>query len=143
METNTPLVFRLWRYLRDGFHFYLSFPVSIVNFTITAYYLLLENIDFLQALFPSFFLFFGVSLLVALPTSILLGWLHIRKTRAFSTETVLSTLHNPLGVYNSVIFYKSIIDLLRAQNVEPSKELLDFYNFWLKLDKMHNWRPTK
>ena len=138
---NTPLIFRLWRYFRDGYHIYLSFPLTIFNFLTLAYFLLLERIPFMKAIFPHFSTFAIVTLIVVAPIGVLVGWLHIRRSRAYATESIISTINNPLNVYNQMVFLKAEMDLFKAIGKDPPDYLVEMYEYWKSLDERFKWRP--
>lgn len=89
------LVFRAWKYFRTGYSTYLTFFVGFFTFVSTTYYLAIKSVPFLQKIFPHFYIFVIFGILMFVPLSILLGWLHMKGTLAYPTEIAISIESNP------------------------------------------------
>jgi len=96
----TDLIFRAWYYFRLGYGTYLSFFVGFATFISTTYYLAIEKISFLSDLFGRFYEFAVLAILIIIPASVGIGWLHMKRTLAYSTDIEVSVEANP---YNYVI----------------------------------------
>ena len=80
------LGFRAWYYFRTGLSQYFSFVIAIGNmFTIT-YYLLIENIEFFDGVFPSFSIYVIISSIIGIPSLTILGYVHMKKSHAYKSE---------------------------------------------------------
>ena len=88
-------IFRLWFYYRQGWGTYFSTIVAAGNTLIVTYYLAIEKSEVLRDAFPTFTLFGLVVVGVALPLLISVGYIHYKKSPAFSTEVDINVEANP------------------------------------------------
>lgn len=88
-------VFRLWFYYRQGWGTYFSTIVAAANTLIVTYYLAIEKSEVLRDAFPSFTLFALVVVGIALPLLVAVGYIHYKKSPAFSTEVDINVEANP------------------------------------------------
>lgn len=86
---------RLWYYFRLGYSTYLTFLLGYVSTLITVYYLAIKNIPELLTVFPKFVPFAVLSTVIGVPLSITIGWLHLKRSAAFSAEADISAEANP------------------------------------------------
>jgi len=86
---------RVWYYFRTGYSLYLALPVSVFNTIVIVYYLLVPNVAQLQLVFPSFIIFLLVVAVVAVPVAIGFGWIHMKRSPAFTSEMDISVEANP------------------------------------------------
>jgi hypothetical protein len=93
MRTNLP--FRSWFYFRTGYAVYLSFVIAAVNMIVTVYYLAIERIDVLHAVFPDFTRWAVTVLIVGVPLAVFIGWLHLKRSPAYSSEVDVGVEANP------------------------------------------------
>ena len=59
------------------------------------YYLAIKNMPDLLTIFPHFLDFVLLGTIVGVPLSVFLGWLHLKKTSAYTAEADISTEANP------------------------------------------------
>jgi hypothetical protein len=93
MRTNLP--FRSWFYFRTGFAVYLSFLIAAVNMIVTVYYLAIVKVDGLLAVFPDFTRWAVTVILVGVPLAVFIGWLHLKRSPAYSSEIDVGVEANP------------------------------------------------
>ena len=62
---------------------------------VTTYYLAIENIPSLKAIFPAFSIYVTVMLVIGIPLLVLIGYLHFRRVPAYSSESDISITSNP------------------------------------------------
>lgn len=91
----TDLIFRSWYYFRLGYGTYLSFFVGFTTFVSTTYYLAVTKLPFLQEIFAHFTEFAIAAILVIVPLSVGIGWMHMKRTQAYSTDTAIGVESNP------------------------------------------------
>lgn len=111
-------LFRLWYYFRIGYSTYLTFLLGVANTLVVLYYLLIQNVPGLQAVFPHFAVFVVISVVVGLPLSIGVGWLHLKRTPAFLSEIDIGVEANPYYYklapgHQSEVFAPINLELLR------------------------------
>ena len=144
----TDLIFRAWYYFRLGYGTYLSFFVGFATFISTTYYLAIERITFLSDLFGRFYEFAVVAILIIIPTSVGIGWLHMKRTLAYSTDIEVSVEANP---YNYVVVpgkekeiyapqlllvLNSLQKILEKQNLLTEEEKSEFMQLRSNIGKM-------
>ncbi len=91
----TDLVYRSWYYFRLGYGTYLAFVVGIFGTLVTVYYLAIRGAPDLLYLFPHFWIFAVIALLVGMPVSVLIGWGHIKRSALWRTEVDIGIEANP------------------------------------------------
>lgn len=92
---NIKLLFRSWFYFRSGYGQYFSFAIALVNmFTIT-YYLFIEKTTFFADLFPNFSTYVVVSSVIGIPSLVIIGYIHIRRSHAYKSEIDIGVEANP------------------------------------------------
>ena len=87
--------FRFWFYFRQGWAIYFAFIFAAVNTMVTTYYLAIKNMPFLLDVFPSF-IHYGLTIgSIGVPLLIFVGWVHFRRSQAFSSEMDIFIASNP------------------------------------------------
>jgi len=86
---------RSWYYFRLGYGTYLTFVLGYVSTFVTVYYLAIRNMPDLLNIFPRFLEFALLGTIVGGPLSVFLGWLHLKRTSAYTAEADLTTEANP------------------------------------------------
>ena len=87
--------FRYWFYLRQGYTTYFNFIFAGINTLTVTYYLAIENIPSLKAVFPSFIEYVIIIVVVAIPLLVFTGYLHFKRSAAFKSEQEISFESNP------------------------------------------------
>lgn len=87
--------FRFWFYFRQGWGIYFAFIFAAINTMVTTYYLAIKNMPFLLEIFPSFMHYSLTLISVGVPFLIFVGWLHFRRSLAFSSEMDVQYASNP------------------------------------------------
>ena len=89
------LSYRAWYYFRLGYSTYLTFLLGYLSTLITVYYLAIKNMPSLLDLFPHFELFAVLATLVGVPSAIVIGWVHLKRSGLFSSEIDIGLESNP------------------------------------------------
>lgn len=89
------LLFRSWYYLRIGYSTYLTFLLGFATTVVTVYYLAINSIPALKLVFSSFLLFSIFAAAVGVPLAILAGYVHFKRSRAYSAEMDIAVEANP------------------------------------------------
>ena len=84
---------RRWLEFRWGHTIYLGFLLSMINFIVITYTLLIERIGFFKELFPRLSLYIIFFIIIYPPLAILMGYLHRKKQ--LKTEQFLIGMMNP------------------------------------------------
>ncbi len=94
-QIKTSRSFRSWFYFRSGWSIYFAFIFAAVNTLVVTYYLAIENIPFLGEIFPTFTHYVVTAVLVGIPTLVVVGYIHFKRSAGFKSETDVSIETNP------------------------------------------------
>jgi|TARA_B110000495_G_scaffold84636_1_gene72808 hypothetical protein len=97
---NPSHVFRLWQYFRVGWATYFGFIFAALNTIITTYYLAIDNVSFLQQVFPTFGHYVISVILIGIPALIGVGYIHTKRTSAYREEAKIQVETNPHAIKN-------------------------------------------
>ena len=92
---NVSHTFRLWQYFRVGWATYFGFIFAAVNTIITTYYLAIDNISFLNQIFPTFGHYVISVILIGIPALIGAGYIHFKRSPGFKSEADIAIESNP------------------------------------------------
>ena len=87
--------FRAWFYFRTGWAVYFAFLFASVNTLVVTYYLAIDNIDFLQEIFPTFGHYVVTIIVIGIPALTIVGYIHYKKSPGFKSEVDISIESNP------------------------------------------------
>ena len=124
------LKFRAWYYFRTGYTQYFVFIIAVLNMYTLTYYLAIEKTFALQSIIPSFSTYVIVSSIIGIPMLIILGFLHMRRSRAFSSEIQITSESNPYnykllpGIHKEVLA-PLLLELLKLSRKSLSSENLN------------------
>ena len=130
---NVSHTFRLWQYFRVGWATYFGFIFAALNTIITTYYLAIDNIGFLQEIFPTFGHYVVTIIVIGIPALIIVGYLHTKRSPAYREEVMIKTETNPhdiRGVANTELLLV-IVDIInkllikKLNNIEFTKKELN------------------
>ena len=126
------LPFRSWYYFRTGYTTYLAFVLAAINMIVVVYYLAIKSVPALETAFPSFAIWALTIISGGVPLAIFLGWLHVKRSPAYSSELDIQVEANPYyyklppGFWKEV-FAPTYLELLRLNlkvlNKEPLTEV--------------------
>jgi len=88
-------IFRAWYYFRLGYSTYLTFLLGYVSTLVTVYYLAIRNIPPLLDVFPRFAEFAILATIVGGPLAVVIGWVHLKRSRLYSSEADISVESSP------------------------------------------------
>jgi hypothetical protein len=89
------LGYRAWYYFRQGWSTYFAFIFAAVNTLVTTYYLAIQNVPSLRLIFPTFLIYVGIVASVGIPLLVFIGYVHFKKSAAFSSEQDVNAESNP------------------------------------------------
>lgn len=112
------IVSRFWFYFRTGYSTYFTFLLGYVSTLVTIYYLAIKNMPDLLSIFPQFLTFVVVGTVIGVPLAIVVGWLHLKRTPAWTAEMDISAEANPYNYklypgYWREVFAPTFLTLLR------------------------------
>jgi hypothetical protein len=113
------LAYRFWYYFRIGYATYLTFLLGYASTLITVYYLAIKNLPALLAVFPDFVPFAILATVVGGPLSVAVGWIHLKRSRLYSSELDISTEANPYNYkitpgINTEVLFPAYVEMLRV-----------------------------
>ena len=85
---------RYWTYFRRGHNVYLIFAISFLNFVVIQWRLLIEEIDFLEAIFQHFYVFTILFVVTYIPLATIIGWVDYKRGAVPVDQKVLA-IANP------------------------------------------------
>lgn|SRR6185312_5400002 len=121
-------IFRSWYYIRQGYSTYLVFMIAVTNLIITSYYLAIKDIPILQSIFPHISYFAIFVLGVGIPSSLLLGWVHYKKSNAQHHQIEIEIESSPLTPIILETFLISQKIFLKQELTSEDKRKIEFLN---------------
>ena len=154
MKKRTP--FRAWFLFRQGWSLYFAFILAAVNTLTVTYFLAVEQYPVLVDLFPSFGHYVLVWVVVGVPLLTFVGFVHYRRSPAYTAEVGLTWTSNPYQARNlingelslklNLALLKILVKLFQNEKFEPEEfeeilrvkkeieKLSDERTFWNKKD---------
>jgi hypothetical protein len=123
------LMFRSWYYFRSGYSQYFGFILAMVNMLTLTYYLALNSNEIFVKFFPSFSIYVIISSMIGIPLLIVVGFLHMRRSRGYSSETEIVAESLPYNYKLPPGVQKEIIAPLLLQLLIFSRKSLTNENF--------------
>ena len=94
--------FRGWFYFRMGWSTYFAFILAAINTLTVTYFLAIDNYPVLNTIFPSFEFYILIITSIGTPLLIFIGYIHYKKTKAYSSEIDVLIESNPFLRRNTV-----------------------------------------
>lgn len=119
--------FRGWYYFRNGWSLYFAFIFSAVNTLVVTYYLAIERIPFLMAIFPSFLHYSTIVVICGVPILIAVGYVHWKRSGARKAEIDINYEVDPYRartLVNSELILKINLNLIQLTTKLVSNEKL-------------------
>ena len=129
MVKTDSLPFKLLYYFRQGWSLYFAFIFAAVNTLTVTYFLAIDNYPVLKSIFPSFEMYILLTVSIGLPMLTAVGYIHYRRSPAYSSETCVMIRANPYmrrTLINSELNVQMNIKmsqiLMKISNNEDAKE---------------------
>ena len=111
------IIARSWYYFRIGYGTYLTFLLGAINTLVVVWYLAIREIPNVESLFGHFLQFAAVTTIIGVPLSVLLGWVHLKRSPAYRSEVDIGVEANPYNYrlipgYWKEAFVPSYLELL-------------------------------
>jgi hypothetical protein len=116
---------RLWYYFRIGYSTYLSFILGYFSTLVAIYYLAIKNLPVLLDIFPRFVPFAALATVIGAPLAVIIGWAHLKRTTAFTSEQDITVEANPYTYKLPAGFYKEVFYPLYLELMIDLKRLLE------------------
>ena len=89
------LIYRSWYYFRIGYNTYLTFPLGYIGFLALIYIEFISPLGLNVGIFSSV-IFFEIAVAIFMtPAGIFLGYLHLKQTKAWTSEIEVGVEANP------------------------------------------------
>ena len=90
------VIYRSWYYFRIGYGTYLTFPLGYIGFLALIYQYFVLPVNLNLGILTSNVLYFEITVAFAItPAGVLLGYLHLKHTRAWQSEVDIGVEANP------------------------------------------------
>jgi len=120
---KTDVGFRGWFYLRQGWSNYLTFFMASINTLTVTYFLAVERYPFLETIFPNFLYYLIITTSIGIPSLIIIGYVHWKRSGARKAEIDITYEVNP---YNARTLVNS--ELLLGMNINLISMLTKILN---------------
>ena len=136
MANNVPrYATRFWYYFRMGYATYLNFLLGYVSTLVTVYYLALKSAPTLLALFPKFVPFAILATVIGVPFTGLVGWIHLKRSPAYRSETDINMESNPYNYKLPPGYWTDVFAPVYLEILTELKRLMDANNLLRAEDK--------
>lgn len=119
------MVWRAWYYFRIGYSTYLTFLLGYASTLVTVYYLAIKNLPYLLDLFPHFEPFAVLATVIGVPMSVLIGWVHLKRSKLYSSEQDISVEANPYQYKLPAGYWKDLVVPLYLEVLVQVTRLLE------------------
>ena len=89
------LAFRSWFYFRQGWSIYFAFIMAAINTLTVTYFLAVEEYPFLTDIFPTFIHYVIIIVAIGVPTLVIIGYIHFKRSSALRSEADIQMEVNP------------------------------------------------
>ena len=93
MEKN--LGFRGWFYFRTGWATYFAFVAAAINTLTVTFFLAIEKYPSLSVIFPTFFHYVMIVVVIGVPVLVLVGYVHFKRSKSFRAEADIQIETSP------------------------------------------------
>ena len=93
MEKN--LGFRGWFYFRTGWATYFAFIAAAINTLTVTFFLAIEKYPSLSVIFPTFFHYVMIVVVIGVPVLVLVGYVHFKRSKSFRAEADIQIETSP------------------------------------------------
>jgi hypothetical protein len=131
LEFSLAYFARFWYYFRMGYATYLNFLLGYGSTLVTVYYLALKSSPALLDIFPKFIPFAVAATVVGAPLTVVIGWVHLKRSPGYSSEVDVGVEANPYNYkiipgYWKEAFVPLFLELLvQIKQLSAAQNLLD------------------
>lgn len=117
------MTYRAWYYFRIGYATYLTFLLGYASTLVTVYYLAIKNVPPILDIFPKFVPFAVICTIIGVPVSVGIGWIHLKRSRLFSSEQDVAVESNPYNYKVLPGFWKEVFTPLYLEILVQLRKL--------------------
>lgn len=118
------MIVRSWYYFRMGYATYLTFLFGYVSTLVTVYYLAIRNMPDLAYVFPKFGEFALIATVIGVPLSVIIGWLHLKRTQVWTAEVDIGVEANPYNYKITPGFWKEVFTPMFLEMLKHNRKIL-------------------
>jgi hypothetical protein len=89
------LGFRGWFYFRTGWTTYFAFIAAAINTLTVTFFLAIEKYPSLSVIFPTFFHYVMIVVVIGVPVLVLVGYVHFKRSKSFRAEADIQIETSP------------------------------------------------
>jgi len=89
------LGFRGWFYFRTGWTTYFAFIAAAINTLTVTFFLAIEKYPSLSVIFPTFFHYVVIVVVIGVPVLVLVGYVHFKRSKSFRAEADIQIETSP------------------------------------------------
>ena len=123
------LGFRGWFYFRTGWATYFAFIVAAINALTVTFFLAIEKYPPLSVVFPTFFHYVVIVVVIGVPVLVLVGYVHYKKSKSFRAEQdilIETSPHIRRILQNTEVLLSSYLKLTELMvKLSENKKLTD------------------
>ena len=125
MVSVTRFVSRSWYYFRIGYSTYLTFILGAVNTLIVVWYLAIRDVPPVENFFRDFVPFALVTSIIGIPLSIMIGWIHYKRSALFMSEADIGQEADPYNYRFPPGYWKEVFGPLYLELLSQARQLLE------------------
>lgn len=126
---------RMWYYFRIGYATYLTFVLGAINTLVVVWYLAIAQMPEIQSIFGHFLPFAILVVVVGVPLGVVMGWLHMKRTPAYTSEADIAVEANPYYYKLPPGFNREAFAPLYLEILTELSRLLEAQNLLTNEDK--------
>jgi hypothetical protein len=107
-----------------GYSTYLTFLLGYVSTFVTVYYLAIKDMPMLLNIFPHFLTFAVFGTIIGAPLSVLIGWLHLKRTSAWTAEVDIGVEANPYNYKLQPGYWREVFAPMFLELLKQNKRIL-------------------
>lgn len=108
--------------LREGYSL-VALPLNLFSFATTTYYLLVENVPLLKAVFPYFYIYLAAGVFVGLPLIVVLGYVYA-KSVLFGVNVRFNP-YSYLLTPQQILIHRAVANLCKLNGLDVDAVALD------------------
>lgn len=135
MPSKLGFIARLWFYFRTGYATYLTFALGAINTLVVVWYLAVREVPAIQSIFGHFLPFAVIVSLIGVPLAVLVGWIHIKRSPAYSSEMDISAEANPYYYKLPPGYWTEVYTPLYMELLAQLRKLLEAQNLLTDEDR--------
>ena len=127
---------RAWYYFRVGYSTYLTFILGAANTLIVVWYLAIKDVPSIESIFHDFLPFALVTTAVGIPLSIVIGWIHFKRSSLYTSEQDIGQEADPYNYRFPPGFWTEVFGPLFLELLLQTKQILEANDLLVEEDRI-------